>query len=112
MSYNKADLINYRLKKAHTSLKEAKSLISQGYVDGAANRLYYSCFYAAIALLVTENITVKTHNGVRTELFKAFKKVGHGTNHYNRPLTPVTPFAEKAKSAPRYGLLIPPLFVK
>lgn len=32
MSYEKADLINYRLRKAHTTLDEAKSLIEQGYI--------------------------------------------------------------------------------
>jgi len=76
MSYKKADLINYRLKKAHTTLDEAKSLIEQGYFDGSANRLYYSCFYAVIALLAKEDISARTHNGVRTEFFKAFIKTG------------------------------------
>lgn len=84
MSYNKADLIGYRLKKAHTSLAEAKSLLEQGYVDGPANRLYYSCFYAAIALLTTENISARTHNGVRTEFFKAFIKTGRLDSEFSQ----------------------------
>lgn len=76
MSYEKADLINYRLRKAHTTLDEAKSLIEQGYINGSANRLYYSCFYAVIALLAKVDISARTHNGVRGEFFKAFIKTG------------------------------------
>lgn len=76
MSFEKVDLIKYRLKKAHTTLKEAKSLIQQGYFYGAANRLYYSCFYAVIALLAKNNMSARTHNGVRTLFFKTYIKTG------------------------------------
>jgi len=76
MSYEKDDLINYRLKKAHTTLDEAKLLIEQGYLNGPANRLYYSCFYAVIALFAKEDISARTHNGVRAEFFKMFIKTG------------------------------------
>ena len=84
MSYDKADLINYRLKKAHNTLNEAKSLIGQGYIDGAANRLYYSCFYAVIALLAKEDIAARTHNGVRTEFFKTFIKTGRIDSEFSQ----------------------------
>jgi uncharacterized protein (UPF0332 family) len=84
MSYEKADLISYRLKKAHTSLAEAKSLIEQGFLNGPANRLYYSCFYAVIALLAKEDITARKHNGVRTEFFKAFIKTGRLDNEFSK----------------------------
>ena len=44
MSYQKEDLIKYRIEKALTTFKEAKSLAETGFWGGAANRLYYSCF--------------------------------------------------------------------
>lgn len=44
MSYNKEDLIRYRLEKADKTFEEAESLAKGGYWNGAANRLYYSCF--------------------------------------------------------------------
>jgi len=84
MSYKKADLISYRLKKAHTTLDEAKSLIEQGYLNGTANRLYYSCFYAVIALLAKEDISAKTHNGVRTEFFKTYIKTGRMDTEFSQ----------------------------
>ena len=76
MSYEKNDLIKYRLEKAHVTLTEAKSLFAQGYYSGAANRLYYSCFYAVIALLAKDDISVRTHNGVRSEFFRLYIKTG------------------------------------
>jgi len=76
MSYQKLDLINYRLDKSSTTFEEAKSLSQSGFWGGAANRLYYSCFYAVIALLVKDDISASTHNGVRTEFFKLYIKTG------------------------------------
>lgn len=76
MSYNKEDLIEYRLDKARTTFEEAKSLAKNGFWDGAANRLYYSCFYAVIALLAKHEISTTTHNGVRTEFFRLYIKTG------------------------------------
>ena len=76
MNFNKDDLIQYRLEKARTTLKEAKSLADSGFWNGVANRLYYSCFYAVIALLAKHEISSTTHNGVRTEFFRVFIKTG------------------------------------
>lgn len=76
MSYQKADLIHYRLEKSSTAFEEAKSLSKNGFWGGAVNRLYYSCFYAVIALLAKEDIPASTHNGVRTEFFKRYIKTG------------------------------------
>lgn len=74
MSYQKQDLINYRLEKSSTTFEEAKSLAQGGFWGGAANRLYYSCFYAVIALLAKNDISASTHNGARTEFFKLYIK--------------------------------------
>ena len=61
MSYQKDDLIQYRLNKSQTTLHEAKSLADNGFWNGAANRLYYSCFYAVIALLAQSDNSARTH---------------------------------------------------
>ena len=76
MSYQKEDLIRYRLDKSMTTFQEAKSLTDSEFQGGAANRLYYSCFYAVIALLAKDDISASTHNGVRTEFFKQYIKTG------------------------------------
>ncbi len=67
MKKAEVDLVNYRLEKAQTTLNEAKALIDREYLNGALYRLYYSCFYAVNALLLTKNITPKTHNGTRNK---------------------------------------------
>jgi uncharacterized protein (UPF0332 family) len=38
------------------------------------NRLYYSCYYAVIALLLKNDIETRTHNGVRTKFSDEFIK--------------------------------------
>ena len=76
MSYQKEDLIKYRLEKSNITFNEAKSLAESGFWGGCANRLYYSCFYCVIALLAKDDINASTHNGVRTEFFKLYIKTG------------------------------------
>ena len=49
-----AELVRYRLARATESLAEAKLLLTNDHVRTAVNRLYYACFYAASALLLTE----------------------------------------------------------
>ena len=83
MTYQKQDLINYRLDKSLTTFKEAKSLSLSDFWGGAANRLYYSCFYAVIALLAKDDISVTTHNGVRTEFFRQYIKTGNLDKKYS-----------------------------
>ncbi len=74
MSYQKDDLIRYRLEKSAITFNEAKSLAESGYWGGCANRLYYSCFYCVIALLAKDDVMASTHNGVRTEFFRRYIK--------------------------------------
>lgn len=76
MSYEKEDLIRYRLEKSSTTFQEAESLSESGFWDGTANRLYYCCFYAVTALLAKDDLPASTHNGVRTEFFKQYIKSG------------------------------------
>lgn len=76
MSYQKEDLVRYRLEKSVKTLEEAKSLAKSEFWGGCVNRLYYSCFYSIIALLAKHDISVSTHNGVRTEFFKSYIKTG------------------------------------
>jgi uncharacterized protein (UPF0332 family) len=74
MSYQKEDLIKYRLEKSAVTFNEAKSLAESGFWGGCANRLYYSCFYCVIALLARDDVSASTHNGVRTEFFRRYIK--------------------------------------
>ena len=48
--------------------------IANGYVETAANRLYYAAYYAVSALLVSYKYEASTHNGVIQMFGKAFIK--------------------------------------
>jgi uncharacterized protein (UPF0332 family) len=76
MTFLKNDIIRYRLEKSQVTFNEAKSLANNGFWNGAANRLYYSCFYSVIALLAKDDFPSSTHNGVRTEFFRRYIKTG------------------------------------
>lgn len=61
-------LIRYRIERAEETIVEAKLLADEGHYNAAMSRLYYACFYAALALLVANNITTSSHAGVKTML--------------------------------------------
>lgn len=69
------DIVRYRIDNAHLTLDEVSSHIEKGYYNTAVNRMYYACFYAVGALLITKQITTKSHDGVR-QMFSL---------HYVRP---------------------------
>jgi len=64
------------LERAKESLSDVHFSIQNNRWNNAANRLYYACFYAAIALLINDGHETRTHNGVRTLLEKHYVKTG------------------------------------
>jgi len=74
MSYNKNDIIQYRLEKSERTFLEAKALKSSQFWNGAVNRLYYTCYHIVSALLIKDGINASTHNGVRSQFFKFYVK--------------------------------------
>ena len=61
-------IVDYRLERAFDTLKEADYNTEGGYYNAAVNRLYYACYYAASALLLDNEVTAHTHNGVKIQL--------------------------------------------
>ena len=61
-------LVRYRIERADETIVEAKLLAGDGHYNAAINRLYYACFYAALALLVANDIITSSHAGVKTML--------------------------------------------
>ena len=64
----KKELVKFRLEKANDTFAEISVLIENKFYRTAANRLYYACFYAAIALLINDGYETRTHKGVKTLL--------------------------------------------
>lgn len=69
-------LVAYRLRRSRETLAEADYLIKDGYYNAAVNRLYYACYYAVIALLMQNNITAHTHQGVKQKFSLHFVATG------------------------------------
>ena len=84
-NYN--ELVQYRLKRAHETLAEVPFLKEQGFFNTATNRLYYACYYAAVALLLKHHITTETHAGVKTKLGLHFVATGKITKESGRAFT-------------------------
>lgn len=77
MNDYKKDLIQYRLERADESLQDAKILYkNEGSPSSIVNRAYYSIFYAALALLVTEKVEPTKHSGVLAKFDELFIKRG------------------------------------
>lgn len=74
MTGDKYDLITYRLDRARETFEDAQLLIERKRWNSAINRLYYSAFYAVIALLLKNNYKTTTHNGVKSIFSEHFIK--------------------------------------
>ncbi len=79
----KSDLIQYRLRKAKESYQAAQLMSENEQWNFCVNRLYHTCFYAAIASLLEHDITPKTHDGVRRQFGLYFIKAGEIEKEYN-----------------------------
>jgi len=69
-------LIKYRLERAEESLEEAGILLEKNKPGGAMNRVYYSMFYAASALLASKQLIASKHSGVLALFHREFVKGG------------------------------------
>lgn len=81
---NYSALSRYRLERAHETLAEIPYLQEQGFYNTAVNRLYYACYYAAMALLTRHHIAPGTHAGVKTMLGLHFVSKGLITKESGR----------------------------
>ena len=76
MSEIKKDYIDYRVSKSKEIFEDAILLANNRRWNSCVNRLYYSSYYLASALLYDNDIKAETHNGVKTQLFLNFVKKG------------------------------------
>ncbi len=70
------ETVNGWLSRAQESLAEAEALVERGHPAGAVNRIYYSCFYAVTALLLSEGLTFTKHSGVISRFDQHWVKPG------------------------------------
>ncbi len=76
MTEEERAVIEYRLGRAREALEEAEVLFDTGHVNAYVSHMYYACFYAVSALLLTKNISASKHSQVRALLHREFVKPG------------------------------------
>jgi uncharacterized protein (UPF0332 family) len=79
MTFSEADrqaLVQVRLTNADTMLEDAHCLLQRASLRSAANRAYYSAFYAVSALALHEGKTFRTHTGLIGFLHGEFVATG------------------------------------
>ncbi|MBI5682849.1 MAG: HEPN domain-containing protein [Deltaproteobacteria bacterium] len=70
-------LIGHRLKQADDSIEEAKVLLKEKMsLRAVMNRLYYSMFYAVLALLQEKHLGTSKHIGAISLFDREFIKTG------------------------------------
>lgn len=79
---SRKDLVAYRLQRCRETLQEVDYLIEGKFYNAAVSRLYYACYYATVALLVSNHIETQTHAGVKSLFSLHFVK----TNLFDRNL--------------------------
>ncbi len=95
MTAKKSDYINYRFKRAEESFEEALIMIDNKKWNTAISRLYYSCYYAVIALLLKTNIETRSHSGVRTKFSDTYIKTGKIDVKYGKLLSHLADYRQK-----------------
>jgi uncharacterized protein (UPF0332 family) len=70
------DLIQYRLERSKETFEEARIMKQARHWNACANRLYYACFYAVIALLEKHGFASSKHSGVKSLFNRHFVKTG------------------------------------
>jgi uncharacterized protein (UPF0332 family) len=66
MKHDNTELIKYRIERVLATFKDAQMLSQAGSWHSTINRLYYSAYYAVLALLLSSNLKPTTHTGVKT----------------------------------------------
>ena len=69
-------LINLRLSQADESLAEAQLLVERGMRLGAMDRIYFTMFYCACALLATREFGPSRDGNVAAKFQREFVKTG------------------------------------
>ena len=76
MTAEEKALVAYRIERADEAIVEAKLLFEKGHLNAYVNRLYYACFYAVSALLLTRNLSTSKHGYLRSLMHREFVKTG------------------------------------
>ena len=91
----KTEYVKYRIETAHKTYEAAKVLADNEFWNSAVNRLYYALFYAVNALLVLNDIQVKSHSSSKSKFSQLFVKTGKFDKKYGRLLSELFDWRQK-----------------
>jgi uncharacterized protein (UPF0332 family) len=84
MTGTKEDLIKYRIARAKDTYEDAQILAEREKWNSTINRLYYSAYYAVMALLFDVDLKPATHNGAKSNFSEYFIKTGKIDKEYGK----------------------------
>ena len=88
--------IEILIGRAKRRLDAAYHLFADGFYEDAVSRAYYSMYFAAKALLLKKDITVKTHKGLLSKFGLEFVNAGVVEEYYGRALRIAEELREEA----------------
>ncbi len=104
MNADVKSIVEYRLKQARETLAAARALAKNGFLRDAANRAYYTMFYAGVGLLATRMLGASRHSGMIGLFGEHFVKTGAFSRDAGRYLREAFEFRQDAD----YKLFIEP----
>lgn len=92
----RSDLVGLYWEKAMLTRDEMRIAVTNTSWSMAANRMYYACFHAVSALLVSDGHPVSTHLGTRITFGKYYVKTGLATPEEGRLYSQLESLREKS----------------
>lgn len=84
------ETIEKYFQKAIDCLEDSRLLIENGRFDGAINRSYYAYFDAIRTILLINDYSSKTHNGIHSKFRELYIKTGIFEQKYSELLGEIT----------------------
>lgn len=92
---DRSEYVKYRIESAKKTLEAAKVLAENKFWNSAVNRLYYAVFYAVNALLVMNEIQIKSHSATKSQFSLNFVKTGKFDKKYGKLLSELFDWRQK-----------------
>jgi uncharacterized protein (UPF0332 family) len=90
------DRVEYHLKEAEEKLESARILLQNCKFKDAISRAYYAMYHAARGLLLTRDISPKTHKGLIQKFGEEFVKTEKLSREYSTMLAKAEDLREMA----------------
>jgi len=92
---DRTEYVQYRIESAKKTFEAAKVLAENKFWNSAVNRLYYAVFYAVNALLVMNEIQIKSHSATKSQFSLNFVKTGKFDKKYGKLLSELFDWRQK-----------------